>query len=71
MVTEGERWGGINQAFGIGVHHTTVYKTDDQQDLLCSTGNYNQYFIITYKRKEPEKEYMCVYNCIPETNTRL
>ena len=29
-------------------------------DLLYNTGNYIQYFIITYKGKESEKEY--IYN---------
>ena len=56
------------------------------KDLLYSTGNYNQYFVITYKRNESEKEYiyMCVYiyiyththtteslSCTPETNKIL
>ena len=27
-------------------------------DLLYSTGNYTQYFVITYKGKESEKEYI-------------
>ena len=30
----------------------------DNKDLLYSTGNYTQYFVITYKGKESEKEYM-------------
>ena len=29
-------------------------------DLLYSTGNYTQYFMITYKGKESEKKYMYV-----------
>ena len=28
--------------------HTTGYKIDKQQDLLYSTGNYTQYFVIIY-----------------------
>ena len=29
----------------------------DNKDLLYSTGNDTQYFVITYKGKESEKEY--------------
>ena len=29
--------------------------------LLYSTGNYTQYFVITYKGKESGKEYICIY----------
>ena len=29
--------------------------------VLCSTGNYSQYFIITYKGKESEKGYIHVH----------
>ena len=50
--------------------------------LLCSTGKYNQYFIIIYKWKESEKEYTHTHThththvtdllCyILETNTKL
>ena len=75
MATKGERGGGINQEFGINIH-TTVYKIDKQQGLLYSTGNYIQHFVITYKGKESEKEYMYMYVneslcCTPETNTTL
>ena len=31
------------------------------RDLLYSTGNYTQYFVITYKEKESEKEYIYMY----------
>ena len=45
-------------------------------DLLYSIGNYIQYLIITYNRKEYEKEYIYIYIteslcCIPETGTTL
>ena len=39
----------------------------NNKDLLYSTGNYTQYFVISYKGKEYEKEniytyiYVCVY----------
>ena len=32
-----------------------------KKDLLYSTGNYNQYFIISYRGKESEKEYTYMY----------
>ena len=40
-----------------------MYKTDDQQNLLNSIGNYTQYLVITYNGEESKKEYMymCVY----------
>jgi len=39
------------------------------KDLLYSTGNYTQDFVITYQRKESGKEYICVntYICITES----
>ena len=30
-------------------------------NLLYGTGNYTQYFIITYKGKDSEKEYIYIY----------
>ena len=30
----------------------------NSKDLLYSTGNYTQYFVITYKGKESEKEWI-------------
>ena len=35
--------------------HTTVYKIINK-DLLDSTGNFIQYSVITYMRKDSEKE---------------
>ena len=35
--------------------HITKYKTDKSKNLPYSTGNYIQYLIITYNRKEIEK----------------
>ena len=55
--------GQINQEFEI---NTYTYKIDNK-DLLYSTGNYSQYFIITYRRKEFEKEYLymkIIYMCV-------
>ena len=31
--------------------HSLIYKTGNQQDLLYSTGNYPQYFVIIYMDK--------------------
>ena len=39
--------------------HTTIYKIINK-DLLHSTGNYTQYFVLTCKGKESEKEYIYV-----------
>ena len=46
----------INLEFEINIHtHTTICKIDNQEDLLYSTGNAVQYFVITYMGKELEK----------------
>ena len=36
--------------------HTTMYKIDNQKDILYSTGNSTQYSMITYKKKESLKK---------------
>ena len=41
--------------------HITIYKTDNK-DLLYSTGNCIEYLVITYNRKESEKEYKYINN---------
>ena len=54
-------WGGINQQeFGISRYKLLNIKQVTNKDLLYSAGNYTQYFVITYKGKEPEKEQ--IYN---------
>ena len=37
--------------------HTTIYKIDNQQGHLYSTGSYIQYSLITYKEEESTKIY--------------
>ena len=39
--------------------HTTIYKINNK-DLLYSTGNYTQYFVIIYMGKDSENIY--IYN---------
>ena len=56
--------------------YITIYKIDNQQDLLYSKGGYTQYFVIIYKGEESEKEYtyVCITEsvcCTSETNTTL
>ena len=55
--------------------YTTMYKIDlKTKDLIYSTGNDMQRFVITYHGKESEKEYLYItepFCCIPETNTTL
>ena len=58
----------------MGLIDTHYYIENKQQDLLCSTGNYIQYFIVTYNGKELENIYVCVLkslHCTPETNPIL
>ena len=77
MVTKRERSGGaISQEFGINIYKLLHIKQITNKDLLYSTGNYTQYFVITYKGKEPEKEYTYVHISdslchTPEINTAL
>ena len=66
----------------IGVKHflqflkninTTIYKISND-DLLYSIRYYIQYLVITYNRKESEKEYMYISEslcCTLKTNTTL
>ena len=51
--------------------HTTMYKIDNQQGPTISTGNSTQYSVITYMRKESEKEwiYVCVCVCVYKTKS--
>ena len=58
MITKGERRGDKLGVWNEQIH-TTIYKINNK-DLLCSTGNYIQYLIITYNGKETEKEHICV-----------
>ena len=57
MVTKGEMLGGgIKQKLGINIHTLLYIKQITNKDLLYSTGNSTQYSVITYMRKESEKE---------------
>ena len=60
---KGGRWGAQISSLGL-------------KDLLYSTGNYTQHFIIIYKGKQSEKEYTHTHTtespcCIPKTNSIL
>ena len=57
MVTKGETCGGgINQDLGINIYTLLYIRQITNKDLLYSTGNSTQYSVITYMRKESEKE---------------
>ena len=57
------KWEGINEEVGINTYTLLYIKQIPNKDLLYSTGNYTQYFIIIYKGKESEKNrYICIYN---------
>ena len=58
MITRGEMCGGGGlECAQIQTHtHTqTIYKIDNQQDLLYSTGNSTEYSVITYAEKNLKK----------------
>ena len=79
MATKGERgkgWVGINQKAGINIHTLLYIKQKTNKDLLYSTVNYTQYFVITYMGKEPENKWIYIYItdslcCTPEANRTL
>ena len=78
MVTKGETGGGINQEFGINRYTPPYIKQISNKNLLYSTGNCIQSFVITYKGKECDKEYIYVSRyinnslcCISETKKIL
>ena len=48
--------GGINQELGISIHRPLYIRQITNKDLLYSRGNVTQYSVITYMRKESEKE---------------
>ena len=56
----GKGQGGINQEIGSNIYMVLYIKQIANKDLLYSTGNYTQYFVITYKRKESEKKYIYI-----------
>ena len=62
---KGKEWGEINQEFGINRYTLLYIKQITNMDLLYSTENTTQYFIITYKGKNLKKNrYVYMYNGI-------
>ena len=59
MVTKGEMGRELNQEFGINIY-ISLYIKQINKILLYSTGNYTQYFVITYKGRESKKIVMYV-----------
>ena len=51
MVTKGETEVGINEQYGINKYKRLYIKQISNKDLLYSTGNYIQYFILIYNGK--------------------
>ena len=54
----------MDQEFGINIYTLLYIKQVNNRDLLYSRGNYTQYFIITYKGKGSEKEYIYIHTYI-------
>ena len=52
----GKKGGGINEEFEINIYTLLHVKQTTNKDLLSNTEDYAQYFIISYKGKESEKE---------------
>ena len=56
-----EEVGGINWEFGINRYTLLYIKQINDRDLLYSTRDYIQYFVITYNGKESEREWIYMY----------
>ena len=52
---------GVNWEIGIDIYTPLCIKQITNKDLLYSTGNYTQNFVITYKGKESENN-IYIYN---------
>ena len=50
----------INWETGIETHTLLYVKEITNKDLLYSTGNSTQYYVMTYMGKESTKEWICV-----------
>ena len=55
--------------FGINIYALLYIQQIANKDLPYRTGNYTQYFVITYKGKESEKAsiYLSIWICITES----
>ena len=60
MVTR-EWQGGIHWEIGIDINTLLYVKQINNKDLLYSTGNSPQYYVITYMGKDSEKEWTYIY----------
>ena len=58
---QGGKWGGINWEVGIDIYILLYIKYITNKDILYSTGNYTQYFVITYKGNKSEKEFIYIF----------
>ena len=57
----GKRWR-MNKLGAYDYHiQGTIYKIDKQQGPTVEHGECTQYLIISFKGKESEKEYICLY----------
>ena len=76
MVTMGETVERTEELGGLK-WYTLLYKIDDYENLLCSTGKSTQKFAITYTGKKNVGDiYICTHMtdslcCTSETNTTL
>ena len=60
MDTKWGRVGGINWETGIDIYILLCIKQITDKDLLYSTGNSTQYYVMAYMGKEFNKEWICV-----------
>ena len=51
----------VLQEFDMILQPNNIHKIDNQQGSTNSIGNYEWYFVITYKGTESEKEYVSIY----------
>ena len=75
MITKREKGRGNKLGVWNQQIQTTIHEINNKDLLyMYSTGDYIQYLIINYNRKESEKQYVCITEslcCTPATNTTL
>ena len=56
-----EGWRGINQEFEVKIYTLLYIKQTTNKDLQYNTGNYTEFLVITYNKRECKKEYIYLY----------
>ena len=68
MVIKGEMRGGINYKFGINIYTLLYIKQITNMDLLYSTGNSTQYFVMANMGIETKTVDICIAGLLCSTH---